>query len=31
MCHWGTRHLGIPPNLPMIRRAKSRLGKRRAA
>jgi len=24
MCHWGTRHLGIPPNLPMIRRAKSR-------
>jgi DNA-binding HxlR family transcriptional regulator len=31
MCHWGTRHLGIPPNLPMIRRAKSRLRKRRAA
>lgn len=24
LCHWGTRHLGIPPNLPMIRRAKSR-------
>jgi len=23
MCHWGTRYLGIPPNLPMIRRAKS--------
>lgn len=23
LCHWGTRHLGIPPNLPMIRRAKS--------
>src|SRR5438105_5590664 len=22
MCHWGTRHLGIPPNLPMIRKAK---------
>ena len=21
LCHWGTRHLGIPPNLPMIRRA----------
>jgi DNA-binding HxlR family transcriptional regulator len=21
MCHWGTRHLGIPPNLPMIRKA----------
>jgi len=31
MCHWGTRHLGIPPNLPMIRRAKSGLRKRRAA
>jgi DNA-binding HxlR family transcriptional regulator len=29
MCHWGTRHLGIPPNLPMIRRAKS--GPRRHA
>lgn len=25
MCHWGVRHLGIPPNLPMIRRAKSGL------
>jgi DNA-binding HxlR family transcriptional regulator len=24
LCHWGSRHLGIPPNLPMIRRAKSR-------
>ncbi len=24
LCHWGTRHLGIPPNLPMIRRAASR-------
>jgi len=24
LCHWGTRHLGIPPNLPMIQRAKSR-------
>jgi len=23
LCQWGTRHLGIPPNLPMIRRAKS--------
>jgi DNA-binding HxlR family transcriptional regulator len=23
LCHWGTRHLGIPPNLPMIRKAKS--------
>lgn len=22
LCHWGTRYLGIPPNLPMIRRAK---------
>jgi DNA-binding HxlR family transcriptional regulator len=21
LCHWGTRHLGIPPNLPMIRSA----------
>jgi DNA-binding HxlR family transcriptional regulator len=21
LCHWGTRHLGVPPNLPMIRRA----------
>jgi DNA-binding HxlR family transcriptional regulator len=29
MCHWGTRHLGIPPNLPMIRRAKA--GTRRKA
>jgi DNA-binding HxlR family transcriptional regulator len=29
LCHWGTRHLGIPPNLPMIRRAKSH-GTRRA-
>ena len=31
LCHWGTRHLGIPPNLPMIRKAsmrpKSRPGK----
>jgi DNA-binding HxlR family transcriptional regulator len=24
LCHWGTRHLGIPPNLPMIRRAARR-------
>ena len=24
LCHWGTRHLGIPPNLPMIRRAANR-------
>src|SRR5262249_51628933 len=31
MCHWGTRHLGIPPNLPMIRRAKSGPRKRTAA
>jgi len=23
LCHWGTRHLGVPPNLPMIRRAKA--------
>jgi hypothetical protein len=21
MCHWGTRYLRIPPNLPMIRKA----------
>ena len=31
MCHWGTRYLGIPPNLPMIRRAKSRSRKSMAA
>jgi len=31
LCHWGTRHLGIPPNLPMMRRAKARFRKRRAA
>ncbi len=31
LCHWGTRHLGIPPNLPMIRRAKSRSRKSIAA
>jgi DNA-binding HxlR family transcriptional regulator len=31
LCHWGTRHLGIPPNLPMIRRAKSGLRKKAAA
>jgi DNA-binding HxlR family transcriptional regulator len=35
LCHWGTRNLGIPPNLPMIRkasrRAKSRPGKFLAA
>ncbi|HKF26711.1 MAG TPA: winged helix-turn-helix transcriptional regulator [Candidatus Acidoferrum sp.] len=31
MCHWGTRNLGIPPNLPMIRRAKYGLRRRRAA
>lgn len=30
LCHWGTRHLGIPPNLPMIRRAKSLTSTRRA-
>jgi DNA-binding HxlR family transcriptional regulator len=24
LCHWGTRHLGIPPNLPMIRKASRR-------
>src|SRR5437868_15426976 len=29
LCHWGTRHLGIPPNLPMIRRAKSLNASRR--
>jgi DNA-binding HxlR family transcriptional regulator len=29
LCHWGTRHLGIPPNLPMVRRAKSRVRKLR--
>ena len=23
LCHWATKYLGIPPNLPMIRRAKS--------
>src|SRR5215831_20695503 len=27
LCHWGTRYLGIPPNLPMIRKA----GQRKAA
>ena len=31
LCHWGTRHLGIPPNLPMIRRARSGPRKRAAA
>ena len=31
LCHWGTRHLGIPPNLPMIRRAKSHTRKSDAA
>ena len=31
LCHWGTRHLGIPPNLPMIRRAKSLTPSRRAS
>src|SRR6202035_4904694 len=31
LCHWGTRHLGIPPNLPMIRRAKSVTSSRRAS
>jgi DNA-binding HxlR family transcriptional regulator len=30
MCHWGTRHLGIPPNLPMIRKAMIRRAKLRA-
>jgi DNA-binding HxlR family transcriptional regulator len=25
LCHWGTRYLGIPPNLPMIRRASRRI------
>ena len=29
LCHWGTRHLGIPPNLPMIRKAKARSRKSR--
>lgn len=29
LCHWGTRHLGIPPNLPMIRRAAARESKSR--
>jgi DNA-binding HxlR family transcriptional regulator len=29
LCHWGTRHLGIPPNLPLIRRAKSVTASRR--
>jgi len=24
LCHWGTRHLGIPPNLRMIRKASTR-------
>src|SRR6266849_2365807 len=24
LCHWGTRNLGIPPNLPMIRKASMR-------
>ena len=24
LCHWGTRNLGIPPNLPMIRKASRR-------
>jgi len=24
LCHWGTRNLGIPPNLPMIRKASKR-------
>jgi DNA-binding HxlR family transcriptional regulator len=31
LCHWGTRHLGIPPNLPMIRRAKSLAPARRVS
>ena len=31
LCHWGTRHLGIPPNLPMIRKAKTRSRKAIAA
>jgi DNA-binding HxlR family transcriptional regulator len=31
LCHWGTRHLGIPPNLPMIRRAKSLTPSRRVS
>jgi DNA-binding HxlR family transcriptional regulator len=30
MCHWGTRHLGIPPNLPMIRKAMIRRARSRA-
>ncbi len=25
LCHWGTRNLGIPPNLPMIRKASMRM------
>lgn len=24
LCHWATKHLGIPPMLPMVRRVKSR-------
>jgi DNA-binding HxlR family transcriptional regulator len=27
LCHWGTRHLGIPPNLPMIRKAGARMNR----
>ena len=30
LCHWGTRYLGIPPNLPMIRKARARSRKSRA-
>jgi DNA-binding HxlR family transcriptional regulator len=26
LCHWGTRNLGVPPNLPLIRRAKNGKG-----
>ena len=25
LCHWGTRNLGIPPNLPMLRKASMRM------
>jgi len=30
MCHWGTRQLGIPPNLPMMPRARPGPPKRAA-
>ena len=31
LCRWGMRHLGIPPNLPMMGRAKAGTRKRRTA